>query len=206
MTDDTKITPEDEGGLSRRDMLRRSALVGGTVVWMAPAVQTLASPAFAAGSPVQENPCEYIAFVKFDLPGVTAGGFSGSEGNATCALAQCASSNVTVTPTSATTADLFSGATKIGSVTASSITETCVTIDFNWVNAGCNVEESSSYFIFKDGNDTGTGGAGCEADDSGALTEVTTSAGNDTYRICADGGTGGGLLHVNLCLCIQCVS
>ena len=43
-------------GLSRRDMLRRSALVGGTVVWMAPAVQTIAVPAFANGSPAQECP------------------------------------------------------------------------------------------------------------------------------------------------------
>jgi hypothetical protein len=45
-------------GLSRRDMLRRSALVGGTVVWMAPAVQTLAAPAFANGSTSEENPPE----------------------------------------------------------------------------------------------------------------------------------------------------
>jgi hypothetical protein len=37
-------------------MLRRTALVGGTVVWMAPAVQTLAAPAFAAGSLAEENP------------------------------------------------------------------------------------------------------------------------------------------------------
>jgi hypothetical protein len=45
-------TPNAEpGGLSRRDMLRRSALVGGALVWTVPAVQTLASPAFAAGSP-----------------------------------------------------------------------------------------------------------------------------------------------------------
>lgn len=43
-------------GPSRREMLRRSALVGGTVVWMAPAVQTLAAPAFAdVGSEAPEN-------------------------------------------------------------------------------------------------------------------------------------------------------
>lgn len=50
-------------GLSRRDMLRRSALVGGTVVWMAPAVQTLAAPAFAAGSTAEENPPGAISYV-----------------------------------------------------------------------------------------------------------------------------------------------
>jgi hypothetical protein len=43
---------------TRRDALRRGALVAGATVWAAPAVQTLAAPAFAAGSPpVEENPC-----------------------------------------------------------------------------------------------------------------------------------------------------
>ena len=35
-------------GISRREMLRRSAIVGGNLVWMAPAVQTLVKPAFAS--------------------------------------------------------------------------------------------------------------------------------------------------------------
>lgn len=51
--------------VSRRDMLRRSALVGGALVWTAPAVQTLASPAFAAGSPREENQC--VVFYRFKL-------------------------------------------------------------------------------------------------------------------------------------------
>jgi len=42
---------EETGGISRRSMLKRSALVGGTLVWAAPAVQTLATPAYAQGSP-----------------------------------------------------------------------------------------------------------------------------------------------------------
>ena len=33
----------------RRDFLKRSAVVGGSLVWAAPLVQTLAKPAFAAG-------------------------------------------------------------------------------------------------------------------------------------------------------------
>lgn len=37
-------------GMSRRTLLRRGAIVGGTLVWAAPAVQTFARPAFAAGS------------------------------------------------------------------------------------------------------------------------------------------------------------
>ncbi|CAN5796222.1 hypothetical protein BH20ACT7_BH20ACT7_20380 [soil metagenome] len=51
--------PDTDLGLSRRDLLRRGAIVGGTLVWAAPAVQTLARPAFAqeyGGSPACE-PC-----------------------------------------------------------------------------------------------------------------------------------------------------
>ena len=35
-------------GIDRRTLLKRSAVVGGTLVWAAPLVQTLAKPAFAA--------------------------------------------------------------------------------------------------------------------------------------------------------------
>ncbi|MDQ4006937.1 MAG: hypothetical protein M3211_02430 [Actinomycetota bacterium] len=38
-------------GLNRRDVLRRGAILGGALVWTVPAVQTLAGPAFAAGTP-----------------------------------------------------------------------------------------------------------------------------------------------------------
>ncbi len=52
-------TPTTEpGGLNRRDMLRRSALVGGALIWTAPAVQTLAAPAFAAGSTTPGDQCD----------------------------------------------------------------------------------------------------------------------------------------------------
>jgi hypothetical protein len=34
-------------GLSRRDLLRRGAVVGGTLLWAAPAVQSITQPAFA---------------------------------------------------------------------------------------------------------------------------------------------------------------
>ena len=39
------------GGLDRRSVLRRGAVLGGALVWTVPAVQTIAGPAFAAGSP-----------------------------------------------------------------------------------------------------------------------------------------------------------
>ena len=46
MTDQSPIdqTPE---GLDRRTMLKRSAIVGGALVWTTPVVQSLAGPAFA---------------------------------------------------------------------------------------------------------------------------------------------------------------
>jgi hypothetical protein len=42
--------PIDVGGnlgLTRRDLLRRGAVVGGTLLWAAPAVQSITQPAFA---------------------------------------------------------------------------------------------------------------------------------------------------------------
>jgi hypothetical protein len=49
-------------GLSRRTLLKRSAVVGGTLVWAAPVVQTLAKPAFAAGgsSPCHSTTCTNV--------------------------------------------------------------------------------------------------------------------------------------------------
>ena len=200
MDDDDTPTTETPG-VSRRDMLRRSALVGGALVWTAPTVQSLASPAFAVGGSDTpgENQCVYTAFVKYDLD---TGQFSGSEGegNATCAIQQCAESNATVTSTGA----LSSGGTPIGTVSAVQGPGNCVTLDFTWANPACNIDESSSYYVFKDGNDTGTGGSGCDPDDDGLLTEVTTSATGDVYVICGGTGSGQGLSHINLCICIKC--
>lgn len=45
-----EIEPTRPDGLSRRDVLRRGAMFGGALVWTVPAVQTIAGPAFAAGT------------------------------------------------------------------------------------------------------------------------------------------------------------
>ena len=42
---------EEGTGLDRRSVLKRGAVLGGAMVWTVPAVQTIAGPAFAAGSP-----------------------------------------------------------------------------------------------------------------------------------------------------------
>lgn len=50
--DNTPALGDDpgSGGLDRRAVLRRGAILGGALVWTVPAVQTLAGPAFAAGT------------------------------------------------------------------------------------------------------------------------------------------------------------
>jgi hypothetical protein len=44
---DEQIPSEETSGLSRRQILKRGAAVGGALVWTVPAVQSLAGPAFA---------------------------------------------------------------------------------------------------------------------------------------------------------------
>ena len=42
-----RVDLNSELGMSRRDLLRRGAIVGGTLLWVAPAIQTMAPKAFA---------------------------------------------------------------------------------------------------------------------------------------------------------------
>lgn len=51
-------------GISRRSVLRRGAVVGGTLVWAAPAVQSISRTALAAGTPVDpaDDCCTADAF------------------------------------------------------------------------------------------------------------------------------------------------
>ena len=53
----------DHGGMSRRTLIKRSAVVGGTVLWAAPVVQSFTSPAFGqVGTPTGKG-ISYIALV-----------------------------------------------------------------------------------------------------------------------------------------------
>jgi hypothetical protein len=63
---------EGGGGLSRRDLMKRGAVVGGTVVWATPVLQTLATPAFA-GTPGEEGCPEgkVLHKFKFDVDQIT---------------------------------------------------------------------------------------------------------------------------------------
>jgi len=60
----TNVTDDTGAGLSRRDLIKRGAVVGG-VVWAAPVVQSLSSPAFA-GTP-GGGECENFFRFKFNL-------------------------------------------------------------------------------------------------------------------------------------------
>lgn len=64
MTDDTTGT----SGLSRRDLIKRGAIMGG-VVWAAPAVTSMASPAFASSPP--PNGCTDKYRFKIDFGSTT---------------------------------------------------------------------------------------------------------------------------------------
>lgn len=82
MTDqlDPTATPDAPVGTSRRDMLKRGALVGGSVLWMAPVLQTLTPSAFAVvGSETPRVPQKHVTLTvrsddtrsggnKYDLP------------------------------------------------------------------------------------------------------------------------------------------
>ena len=52
---------DKSGGMDRREFLRRSAIVGGTVAWMTPVIQSLAPPAYAHSvSPATNCCCQCI--------------------------------------------------------------------------------------------------------------------------------------------------
>jgi hypothetical protein len=51
----------------RRLFLKRAGVVAGATVWATPVIQSVASPAFAAGSPAQECPPEKLIRFKYDV-------------------------------------------------------------------------------------------------------------------------------------------
>jgi prepilin-type processing-associated H-X9-DG protein len=57
---ETRVAEAEERGISRRDLLRRAAVVGGSVVWMAPAIQTLTPRAYADVSPGASTCCQCV--------------------------------------------------------------------------------------------------------------------------------------------------
>jgi len=83
MSDEIEMTT-GAAGLDRRDFIRKSAIVGG-MVWAAPAVSSLGSRAFAAGTPMDGVGVSGFAFYvenegsasyKFEWNGILTGGLS----------------------------------------------------------------------------------------------------------------------------------
>jgi hypothetical protein len=52
-----KLDLQAELGMSRRDLLRRGAVVGGALLWVAPAIQSLTPPAYANTVSDQATTC-----------------------------------------------------------------------------------------------------------------------------------------------------
>ena len=48
---------DKSGGMDRREFLRRSAIVGGTVAWMTPVIQSISPPAAGAATPSLQACC-----------------------------------------------------------------------------------------------------------------------------------------------------
>ncbi len=90
------IQGDSKAGLDRRTVIRRGAILGGALVWTAPAVQTIAGPAFAAGSP-----CTPIAILGIDRngdgdfndPGECIGKFTFVDGQGAGSCCDCVTSN-----------------------------------------------------------------------------------------------------------------
>jgi hypothetical protein len=58
MAERPQVEAQQRSGLSRREMLRRAGLLGGTLLWVAPAVQSLTPPAYAHVSPGMNYCCQ----------------------------------------------------------------------------------------------------------------------------------------------------
>jgi hypothetical protein len=212
MTHDSDDAIDGTTGLSRRDILRRSALVGGTLVWAAPTVQALAVPAYAGSEPTPPGdfvpvPCALKIALKWTPAKDGAAAFF--EPNYTNDAGDCEPDdpNASVTRSivslgagsTGTHANLFVGSTYLGTLDVSATSTPfngCYLFDFNLLPC-YNVSESSSYYVVKDGNDAGsTGAQNCEDEDRGFLntddpdptdpTYTPTNAASDQYTFCGE--------------------
>ena len=116
MSEDQEVT----NGLSRRDMLRRAAIVGG-VAWAAPVVTTLGAPAFADGSQAAGGDCDRFVFVKYNFGGDGSASFTGSEGQGNISCFNYLDA-VVPGPASAIQLNQVTGSSSAGDTTTATIT------------------------------------------------------------------------------------
>lgn len=97
-----RVSPREDGklmnndvvnpalGISRRDLLKRGAVVGGTLVWAAPVVQTISRSALAQtdGTPPPEEPPggQEISYLAFVLHNAGSTRYKFEDTNGSCVL------------------------------------------------------------------------------------------------------------------------
>jgi hypothetical protein len=143
-------------GISRRTLLRRGAVVGGSLVWTVPVVHTLAAPSAAAGTPL--DGISFVAVLlkcgdvhyrmKWEVEGGTlVGPETGSSFDIPGGPQLTDYPNIQSGPAPGTSAGLVGEAVQIGASTD------CVLVNYVMKHGPCNVTPSS-------GGTTATGGAG----------------------------------------------
>jgi hypothetical protein len=101
-----------ERGISRRDLVKRGAIVGGAAMWATPVIQSLAAPAFGQASPL----CSACLSSEFDPDG--PGGVPPVE------------QHVILNPTPECCACIAAGGGGIGAVVTCAVQGTCTITGF----------------------------------------------------------------------------
>lgn len=143
-------------GISRRTLLRRGAVVGGSLVWTVPVVHTLAAPSAAAGTPL--DGISFVAVVlkcgdehyrmKWEVEsGTLVGPDTGSGFNIPGGPQMTQYANIQPGPAPGASGSLSGDAVVIGASVE------CILVDYVMKHGPCNVTPST-------GGTTSTGGAG----------------------------------------------
>jgi hypothetical protein len=133
-------------GISRRTLLRRGAVVGGSLVWTVPVVHTLAAPSAAAGTPL--DGISFVAVV-LNCDGVYYRMKWDVEG-ATLVLVTGPSFNIPDGPQMTGYPDIQPGAAPdasaslVGETVVVSARGDCVLVDFVVKHGPCNVGPGTS--------------------------------------------------------------
>lgn len=143
-------------GISRRTLLRRGAVVGGSLIWTVPVVHTLAAPSAAAGTPL--DGISFVAVVlncdgvhyrmKWEVDaGVLVGPDTGSGFNIPGGPQMTQYSDIQPGPAPGASGSLIGESVQIGADI------NCILVDYVMKHGPCNVTPST-------GGTTSTGGAG----------------------------------------------
>jgi hypothetical protein len=96
-----------ELGVSRRELMRRGAVVGGTLLWTAPVVQSLSPKAFAAQSPAVSVCCFCTNTARSKCRCFNGGSLPGHKSTADGCKKYCAGLGLSVSQFQITTSGCF---------------------------------------------------------------------------------------------------